>query len=219
MDALDGTGARSAPWALLGAQVRRVRVVGIAVPLTTAALIALAGSCWALAAGTASASLAMLVLMPLCAAAAGLCAAAVFTGDALVELHASTPAGFRAVQTMRAAVLLVAAAAGGFALFAPLHLLGVVYNDAGWASALSPAGGAVIMVLVAYAAALAGSGRSATLVVALVWLFFALIWDPNMAPLALQRGVPLLVLLAVGTCAWHALGSPEYAWKKLGGAR
>lgn len=220
MDVMDGGGARSASWALLGAQVRRVKVVGIAVPLATAALIALAGSCWALAAGTASAALALLALMPLYAAAVGMCAAAVFTGDALVELHASTPAGFRAVQTMRAAVLLVAAAAGGFAMFAPLHLLGVVYNDAGWASALSPAGGAAIMVLVAYAAALAGSGRSVTLAVTLVWLFFALVWDPNMASMpALQRGLPLLALLAVGACAWHALGSPEYAWRKLGGAR
>ncbi len=212
--------AAGASWALLGAQARRVKGVGIAVPLATAALIALAGSCWALAAGTASATFALLGLMPLYAAAVGLCAAAAFTGDALVELHASTPAGFRTVQTMRAAVLLVASAAGGFALFAPLHLLGVVYEDAGWASALSPAGEAAIMVLVAYAAALAGSARSATLVVTLVWLFFALVWDPNMASMpTLQRGLPLLVLLAVGAFAWRALGSPEYAWRKLGGAR
>ena len=123
----------------------------------------------------------MLGIMPLYAAAAGMCAAAVFTGDALVELHASTPTEFRAVQTMRAAVLLVAAAAGGFALFAPLHLAGAIYGDAGWVGALSPAGGAALMVLVAYAAALSGSTRATTLVVMLVWLFFALIWDPNTA--------------------------------------
>ena len=36
---------------------------------------------------------------------------------------------------------------------------------------------------------------------------------------ALQRGLPLLVLLAVDACAWHALGSPERVWRKLGGAR
>ena len=113
-----GGSASGAWWALLDAQARRVRVVGIAVPLATAALVAIAGSCWALAAGPASAALAMLGIMPLYAAAAGMCAAAVFTGDALVELHASTPMEFRTVQTMRAAVLLVAAAVGGFALFA-----------------------------------------------------------------------------------------------------
>ena len=54
----------------------------------------------------------------------------------------------------------------------------------------------------------------------LVWLFFALIWDPNKASMpSLQRGLPLLVLLAVGACAWRALGSPERVWRKLGGAR
>ena len=174
-----GGSASGAWWALLDAQARRVRVVGIAVPLATAALVAIAGSCWALAAGPASAALAMLGIMPLYAAAAGMCAAAVFTGDALVELHASTPTEFRAVQTLRAAVLLVA-----------------------------------------YAAALSGSTRATTLVVMLVWLFFALIWDPNTASMpALQRGLPLLVLLAVGACAWRALGSPERVWRKLGGAR
>ena len=215
-----GGSASGAGWALLDAQARRVRVVGIAVPLATAALVAIAGSCWALAAGPASAALAMLGIMPLYAAAAGMCAAAVFTGDALVELHASTPTEFRAVQTLRAAVLLVAAVAGGFALFAPLHLAGAIYGDAGWVGALSPAGGAALMVLVAYAAALSGSTRATTLVVMLVWLFFALIWDPNTASMpALQRGLPLLVLLAVGACAWRALGSPERVWRKLGGAR
>ena len=199
-----GGSASGAWWALLDAQARRVRVVGIAVPLATAALAALA----------------MLGIMPLYAAAAGMCAAAVFTGDALVELHASTPTEFRAVQTLRAAVLLVAAVAGGFALFAPLHLAGAIYGDAGWVGALSPAGGAALMVLVAYAAALSGSTRATTLVVMLVWLFFALIWDPNTASMpALQRGLPLLVLLAVGACAWRALGSPERVWRKLGGAR
>ena len=194
-----GGSASGAWWALLDAQARRVRVVGIAVPLATAVLIAIAGSCWALAAGPASAALAML---------------------GIVELHASTPMEFRTVQTMRAAVLLVAAAVGGFALFASLHLAGAIYGDAGWAGALSPAGGAALMVLVAYAAALSGSTRATTLVVMLVWLFFALIWDPNTASMpALQRGLPLLVLLAVGACAWHALGSPERVWRKLGGAR
>lgn len=44
--------------------------------------------------------------------------------------------------------------------------------------------------------------------------------DPNTASMpALQRGLPLLVLLAVGACAWRALGSPERVWRKLGGAR
>ncbi|MFR1638488.1 MAG: hypothetical protein ACLSVD_04510 [Eggerthellaceae bacterium] len=152
--------------------------MGIAVPLATAVLIAIAGSCWALAADRRrprSPCWGSCRSTPPPRA----CAAAVFTGDTLVELHASTPMEFRTVQTMRAAVLLVAAAVGGFALFASLHLAGAIYGDAGWVGALSPAGGAALMVLVAYAAALSGSTRATTLVVMLVWLFFALIWDPN----------------------------------------
>lgn len=76
------------------------------------------------------------------------------------------------------------------------------------------------MVLAAYVAvAVAGSSRSASLAVVAIWLFFALVWDPNMPMLALQRGLPLAVLLAAGAGVWRALGSPEYAWRKLGGAR
>ena len=76
------------------------------------------------------------------------------------------------------------------------------------------------MVWGAAAGALSGSTRARTLVVMLVWLCCALRWDPNTASMpALQRGLRLLVLLAVGACAWHALGSPERVWRKLGGAR
>ena len=215
-----GGSASGAWWALLDAQARRVRVVGIAVPLATAVLIAIAGSCWALAAGPASAALAMLGIMPLYAAAAGMCAAAVFTGDALVELHASTPTEFRAVQTLRGAIVLAAAAVGALVMFVPLEALGLVYRDIGWAGAITPVGGATLMVLAAYAAAaLAGSSRSAALVVVAVWLFFALVWDPNVPQLVLQRGLPLLVLCLLCACVWRALGASEYAWRKLGGAR
>ena len=78
----------------------------------------------------------------------------------------------------------------------------------------------MLMVLAAYAAAaLAGSSRSAALVIVAVWLFFALVWDPNVPQLVLQRGLPLLVLCLLCACVWRALGASEYAWRKLGGAR
>ena len=69
------------------------------------------------------------------------------------------------------------------------------------------------------AAALAGSSRSAALVIVAVWLFFALVWDPNVPQLVLQRGLPLLVLCLLCACVWRALGASEDAWRKLGGAR
>ncbi|MFQ9180548.1 MAG: hypothetical protein ACLR3C_12045 [Eggerthella lenta] len=170
----------------------------------------------------ASAALAMLGIMPLYAAAAGMCAAAVFTGDALVELHASTPTlEFRAVQTLRAAVLLVAAAVRWLrAVRAVASRRCDLRRHAGWVSALSPAGGAALMVLVAYAAALSGSTRATTLVVMLVWLFFALIWDPNTASMpALQRGCRCSCCSPSARAHGAPLGSPERVWRKLGGAR
>ena len=114
----------------------------------------------------------------------------------------------------------LAGMAGALLMFAPLEVLGLVYRDIGWAGALTPVGGAALMVLAAYVAVtVAGSSRSASLAVVAIWLFFALVWDPNMPMLALQRGLPLAVLLAAGAGVWRALGSPEYAWRKLGGAR
>lgn len=210
----------SAIRALVGAQVRRVRALGVVVPLVAGALIAFVGACWAHVAGTASATMAMLAFMQAYPLTVGVCAVAVLAGDPLVEVQAASPVEFRAVQTLRAAVLLAAGAAGAALMFVPLEALGIVYRDIGWAGAFTPVGGAVLMVLTAYAAvALAGSSRNATLLVVAVWLFFALVWDPNVPQLALQRGLPLLVLLAAGAGVWRALGAPEYAWSRLGGAR
>ena len=209
----------SAMCALVGAQVRRVRALGIVVPLVAGALIALVGACWAHVAGTASAAMAMLAFMQAYPLTVGVCAVAVLAGDPLVEVQAASPVEFRAVQTLRASVLLAAGAAGAALMFVPLEALGIVYRDIGWAGAFTPVGGAALMVLTAYAAvALVGSSRNATLLVVAVWLFFALVWDPNVPQLALQRGLPLLVLLAAGASVWRALGAPEYAWSRLGGA-
>lgn len=213
---LTGPAAR----ALVAAQARRVLGVGVVVPLAVGVCIAVVGACWTRAAGTSSATMAMLAFTQVYPLTVGVCAVAVFTGDPLVELQGAFPVEFRAVQTLRAAILLAASAVGALAMFAPLEALGIVYRDIGWAGVLTPVGGAALMVLAAYAAAaLAGSSRNASLAVVAVWLFFALVWDPNVPLLALQRGVPLLVLLAAAACVWRALGAPEYAWRRLGGAR
>lgn len=213
---LTGPGVR----ALAGAQVRRVRAVGIAVPLAAGAAVALVGACWACAAGTVPATMAMLALTQAYPLTVGVCAVSVLSGDPLVELQAASPVEFRTVQTLRAALLLAAGMAGALLMFVPLEALGLVYRDIGWAGAVTPMGGAALMVLAAYvAAALAGSPRNASLAVVATWLFFALVWDPSVPMLALQRGLPLLVLLAADACVWRALSSPEYAWSRLGGAR
>lgn len=213
---LTGPGMR----ALVAAQVRRVRAVGIVLPLAVGAAIALVGACWACAAGVAPATMAMLAFMQAYSLAVGVCAVAVLAGDLLVEVQAASPVEFRCVQTLRAGLLLAAGMAGALLMFAPLEALGIVYRDIGWAGGVTPVGGAALMVLAAYVAvAVAGSSRSASLAVVAIWLFFALVWDPNMPQLALQRGLPLAVLLAAGAGVWRALGSPEYTWRKLGGVR
>lgn len=224
MDAGHGSGggrlAGSGGRALVGAQLRRVLVVGIVVPLAVGAAIALVGACWAYAAGAEPATMAMIAFTQAYPLTVGVCAVAVLAGDPLVEVQAALPVEFRCVQTLRAGLLLAAGMAGALLMFAPLEVLGLVYRDIGWAGALTPVGGAALMVLAAYVAVtVAGSSRSASLAVVAIWLFFALVWDPNMPMLALQRGLPLAVLLAAGAGVWRALGSPEYAWRKLGGAR
>lgn len=206
--------------ALVAAQARRVRAVGVVVPVAAGACIAAAGACWAHAAGASSATMATLALTQVYPLTVGVCAVAVLAGDPLVEVQAASPVEYRAVQTLRAVILLAAGAVGALVMFVPLQALGIVYRDIGWAGALTPVGGAALMVLTAYvAAALTGSSRNASLAVVAVWLFFALVWDPNVPLLALQRGLPLLALLAAAACVWRALGAPEYAWRKLGGAR
>ena len=224
MDAGHGSGggrlAGSGGRALVGAQLRRVLAVGIVVPLAVGAAIALVGACWAYATGAEPATMAMIAFTQAYPLTVGVCAVAVLAGDPLVEVQAASPVEFRAVQTLRAVILLAAGAVGALVMFVPLQALGIVYRDVGWMGLVTPVGGAALMVLTAYvAAALAGSSRNASLAVVAVWLFFALVWDPNVPLLALQRGLPLLALLAAAACVWRALGAPEYAWRKLGGAR
>ena len=106
-------------------------------------------------------------------------------------------------------------------MFAPLHALGVVYGDIGWASALSPVGGVVTLALAAYAAvAVLESPRAAAFFVVFAWVALSFFWDPNLAgDPVLQRAVPMAVALAVAAGAWLLLGNPERACAKAVGAR
>lgn len=201
--------------ALVGAQFNRAGVVAVVVPVAVGALIALVGAIWSFAAGVVSAALAMFAISQLYPVSAGMCAVAVLAGDPLVEVQAASPVGFRAAQTVRVALLLVGCAAGALAMFVPLEALGLVYADRGWVGVVTPVVGAMIMVLASFAAVTAtGSARTASLVAVALWLFFALFWDPNVVPLAAQRGVPLLAALSFAAGAWRALGVPGFAQSK-----
>ena len=211
---------RIAP-ALAAAQLMRVRSAGVAFPVALGALIALAGAAASAVAGVPWTRVASVAFMPLYSLAVGMGAVALLSGDALVELHGSTPIGVRVVWTTRLALLALAAAAGALVMFAPLHALGVVYGDIGWASALSPVGGAVALALAAYAAvAVLESPRAAAFCVVFAWMALSFFWDPNLAgDLVLQRAVPLALALAAAGGAWLLLGSPERACAKAVGAR
>ena len=207
--------------ALAGAQARRIGRIGCAMPLIAGASIAVAGAVSAGLMGVQGATMLLIALVPLYILAVGLNAVAVLAGDPLAELQGSTPTGIRAVQTMRAVLLAVGGAVGGLIMFAPLHLMGVVYGDIGWASAVTPTGGAVVMVLAAYAlSAVADSPRGATFCLMLLWVLLALFWDTNLVSVpALQRGVPLAAATAAAACAWFALENPERACRKAVGVR
>lgn len=212
------------PFGVLGlaaAQLRCVGRAGCAVPVAAGALAAVVGAVLKVSLGAYAATVVMIAIMPCYLLFVAVGAAALLAGDPLVELHGSTPAGVRAVQTTRAVLLALGGMAGALAMFAPLHLLGVVYGDVGWASAITPVGGAAVLVLAAYAAAAGmGSPRAVTFSVVLLWAVLAFFWDTNlMGVLALQRGVPLAAALVAAAGAWFALGSSERACAKAVGAR
>jgi hypothetical protein len=142
--------------------------------------------------------------------AAGVCAAVTLTGDPLIELHESTPTGFRQVQLLRAGLVAVSGLAGAALMFFPLHALQVWPRDEGWISIASPAGSVVIMIVVALvAAAFAGTASSTTIAVVAAWMFLAMLWDPYVLPLPAQRGIPLLVSSGLLVAVWHRLANAE----------
>lgn len=206
---------------LAAAQLHRIGRVGFALPLIAGALIAVVGVVLSAAVDAQWTTAVVIMLMPLHSLVIGLASVGVLAGDPLVELHGSTPVGERAVQTMRGALLALAGMAGAFVMFAPLHLLGVVYGDVGWPSAATPVGGAVVFVLSAYAAAAAaGSPRGATFCIVLIWVVLSFFWDTNlMTALALQRGVPLVAAAVAAVGAWLSLGKPERVCAKAVGTR
>ncbi|WP_087194381.1 hypothetical protein [Gordonibacter sp. An230] len=207
--------------ALATVQLTRVRGAGVALPVAIGVLIACVGASASAIAGVPWARVASVAFVPLHSLAVGIGALSVLSGDALVELHGSTPFGVRAVQTARGALLALAGTVGALAMFAPLHALGVVYGDIGWASALSPVCGAVVLALTAYAVvAIMESPRAAAFFVVLAWVVLSFFWDPNLAgDPVLQRAVPMALALAAAAGAWLSLGSPERACAKAVGAR
>lgn len=207
--------------ALAAVQLRRVGKLGCVMPVAVGASIAAVGAVLVAGMGARWATLLLLPLIPLYMLVVGLNAVAVLTGDPLAELQGSTPTSIRAVQTMRAILLALGGAVGGLVVFVPLHLMGVVYGDVGWASVVTPTGGAVVLVLTAYVLSVAiSSPHSVTFSVVLLWVVLALFWDTNLiSALALQRGVPLAVVIVLAFIAWFGLRNQERAMRKAVGMR
>lgn len=215
------TNVFSATRALLGVQLRRMGVPKAVLPLAVGVTIALVGAVLSAVVGVLWATSLLIVLMPLYTLIVALVAIGLLAGDPLVELQGSTPTSIRSVQTARAVLLAVIGAAGGLIMFVPLHLLGVVYGDVGWVSAVSPVVGAVVYVLLVYdLAATVDSPRSVTFFVMLAWMALTFFWDTNLLrdPI-LQRGVPLAVVSIMALGAWCALGNEERACRKAVGVR
>jgi hypothetical protein len=142
--------------------------------------------------------------------ATGVCAAVALTGDPLIEVHESTPTGFRQVQLLRAGLVTLSGLAGAALMFFPLHALRVWPRDEGWISVASPAGAVVIVTVVALvAAAFAGTASTTTIAVVAAWMFLAMLWDPYVLPLPQQRGIPLIISAGLLVAVWHRLANTE----------
>lgn len=195
--------------ALVRAQLRRAGAVAV-IPIVVGAVVAGAG--WA-----AATAWPMVVTMTLVTwleqvfvICVGVSAASALTGDPLVELHESTSTSFRSVQVLRAAILAVSGVIGAIVMFVPLHLAGVWPRDDGWATVLVPAGAVLFVIAVAWGvAAFAGTVSATTIAVIAAWMFLAMLWDPYVLMLAIQRGVPLLAAGVLVILGLRRLGDSE----------
>lgn len=147
---------------------------------------------------------------------AGVCVAVALTGDPLIELHESTPTGFRSVQLIRAVLVAISGIAGAALMFFPLRAAGVWPHGEWWVSVLSPAGAVVIVAAVAlFGAAFAGTASATTIAVVAAWMFLALLWDPHVLSLPQQRALPLTVAALLFVAAWIRFGDAERNISKL----
>ncbi|MFD1718547.1 hypothetical protein [Georgenia deserti] len=196
--------------AAIHAQGRRVGLMVLCGPILAGAVVALAG--WFAAESWPPSQAMTLVnwLAQVFVIATGICAAVALTGDPLIELHESTPTGFRQVQLLRAGLVALSGLVGAVLMFFPLHALPVWPRDEGWASVASPAGAVVIMIVVALvAAAFAGTAATTTIAVVAAWTFLAMLWDPYVLPLPQQRGIPLIISAGLLVAVWHRLANAE----------
>lgn len=144
--------------------------------------------------------------------ACGIFAATLLTGDALGELHEATPAGFRAAQLARLALVVTATALGGALLLVPLSWDGAWPSGAELTTLLAGQIGAVLFVcLIAFCvAATSGSTQAAVLAALSAWFFLTVLWDANAGTgLALRRGIPLAGALLATAWASRRLGNAE----------
>jgi hypothetical protein len=191
-------------------QSRRIGLVVLAGPILAGGAVALAG--WFAADIWPPLQAMTLVnwLAQVCVIAAGVCAAVALTGDPLIELHESTPTGFRRVQLTRATLVTASGLAGAALMFFPLHALRAWPRDDGWISVVSPAGAVVSVIVVALlTAAFARTAAATTIAVVAAWMFLSMLWDPYVLPLLHQRGIPLVASAGLLLAAWHRLGDAE----------
>lgn len=192
------------------AQGRRVGPIVLVGQILAGGAVALIGWFAADAWPSAQAMTLVNLLAQVFVIAAGICAAVALTGDPLIELHESTPTGFRQVQLLRASLVALSGLAGAVLMFVPLHRLRVWPRDDGWTSVASPVGAVLIMIVVALvAAAFAGTASTATIAVVVAWMFLTLLWDPYVLPLPQQRGIPLFISVVLLVPVWQRLGKAE----------
>lgn len=192
-------------------QCRRLWVVALMPPLICLLVVAVGlmlnvSGWWA----SSRVMVLMMALSQLPVIAAGVCGSLALTGDVLVELHESTPVGWRTVETMRLGVVGLPAIMAEAAMYFIMHARGLWPHDLGLASVLTPVGSVFAVLLFTYAAAVwLASAQATTLVAVAVWLFLCLLWDPYVTDPVSHTVTPVATAGLCALGAWVRCGDAE----------
>ena len=192
-------------------QCRRLWVVALMPPLICLLVVAVGlmlnvSGWWA----SSRVMVLMMALRQLPVIAAGVCGSLALTGDVLVELHESTPVGWRTIETMRLGVVGVPAILAEAAMYLIMHARGLWPHDLGLTSVLTPVGSVFAVLLFTYASAVwLASAQATTLVAVAVWLFLCLLWDPYVTDPVSHTVTPVATAGLCALGAWVRCGDAE----------
>lgn len=201
---------------LLVAQVRRIETRVVVAPVAAGMLLALAGwgATWVWPSWQAMTLMAWLVQVQVICS--GVSVAIVVAGDPMIELHESTPIGYRASLFVRAGIVTVSGLTGAVVFYAALLGASLWPTNSGWGTMFSQVSAVIVLAVVAVTvAAFTGTVSSTTVAVITAWMFLSMLWDPYVPSLLPGRGIPLLIVAFLLVAGWRRLGNTEHNIRKV----